>query len=76
MSKEYYLELMVNNEYRENFECDGEKADEKYGLLPPAFTKQYLSWMPVGTSWHQVILRATSFFLGFGENLIRFCGTE
>jgi len=48
-------ELMVNNEYRENFECEGEKADEKYALLPHAFTKQYLSWIPVGTSWHQVI---------------------
>eukprot|EP00088_Acartia_fossae_P052571 TRINITY_DN5942_c0_g1_i2.p1 TRINITY_DN5942_c0_g1~~TRINITY_DN5942_c0_g1_i2.p1 ORF type:complete len:315 (-),score=61.16 TRINITY_DN5942_c0_g1_i2:614-1558(-) len=41
-------ELLGNSNYRQSFEEEGERADSKYDQLAPNFTKQHLTWMPMG----------------------------
>ena len=76
-----YLELLGNSDYRQSFEEEGEKADSKYDQLAPNFTKQHLTWIPVGytlqvrtflcsSSFESRMLRLRITEMGFKELMV------
>ena len=44
----YYLGLLEKGEYREKYLEESIQADKKYPKLPPSFSKEFLTWVPVG----------------------------
>jgi len=40
--------LLEKGEYREKYLEESIQADKKYPKLPPSFSKEFLTWVPVG----------------------------
>ncbi|XP_023334875.1 uncharacterized protein LOC111706274 [Eurytemora carolleeae] len=57
--------LLEKGEYREKYLEESIQADKKYPKLPPSFSKEFLTWVPVGYTLQVLISEEENFLVMF-----------